>query len=37
MTGPHEPKRYTIDDLKSIKAHYRAKVSEMKNQLKEEL
>ena len=30
LEGPHEPKRYTIEDLKSIKAHYRAKVRELK-------
>jgi hypothetical protein len=36
LEGPHEPKRYTIEDLKSIKAHYRAKVRELKNQQKED-
>jgi hypothetical protein len=30
LEGPHEPKRYTIEDLKAIKAHYRAKVRELK-------
>lgn len=30
LEGPHEPKRYTIDDLKVIKAHYRALVRQMK-------
>jgi ribosomal protein L44E len=30
LEGPHEPKRYTIEDLKAIKAEYRAKVREMK-------
>lgn len=30
LEGPHDPKRYTIDDLKAIKAEYRAKVREMK-------
>lgn len=30
LEGPHEPKRYTIEDLKAIKSHYRAKVREMK-------
>lgn len=30
LEGPHEPKRYTIEDLKVIKAEYRAKVREMK-------
>ena len=36
LEGPHEPKRYTIEDLKAIKAHYRAKVRELKNQQKED-
>lgn len=31
LEGPHEPKRYTIEDLKEIKAHYRAKVRELKS------
>ncbi len=26
LEGPHEPKKYTIDDLKEIKAYYRDKV-----------
>lgn len=30
LEGPHEPKRYTIEDLKAIKAHYRALISELK-------
>lgn len=30
LEGPHEPKRYTIDDLKAIKAHYRAMTRELK-------
>lgn len=30
LEGKHEPKRYTIEDLKAIKAEYRAKVREMK-------
>lgn len=30
IEGPHEPKRYTIEDLKAIKAEYRAKVRELK-------
>ena len=30
LEGPHEPKRYTIDDLKAIKAHYRALTRELK-------
>jgi hypothetical protein len=30
LEGPHEPKRYTIEDLKAIKAHYRALARELK-------
>lgn len=30
LEGPHEPKRYTIPDLKAITADYRAKVRELK-------
>lgn len=30
LLGPSEPKRYTIDDLKAIKAHYRALTKELK-------
>lgn len=30
LEGPHEPKRYTLEDLKAIKAHYRALVRELK-------
>lgn len=30
LEGPHEPKKYTIDDLKAIKADYTARVREMK-------
>lgn len=30
LEGPHEPKRYTVEDLKAIKAEYRAKVRELK-------
>lgn len=30
LEGPHEQKRYTIEDLKAIKAEYRDKVREMK-------
>ncbi len=30
LEGPHEPKRYTVDDLKAIKAHYRALARELK-------
>lgn len=37
LEGPHEAKRYTIDDLKAIKDHYRAKVREMKKSTQEEI
>ena len=30
LEGPHEPIKYTIDDLKALKADYRAKVRQMK-------
>ncbi|MCK8685347.1 recombination protein NinG [Pseudomonas umsongensis] len=30
LEGPHEAKRYTIEDLKGIKAEYRAKTRELK-------
>lgn len=30
LEGPHEPKRYTIEDLKAISAEYRAKTRELK-------
>jgi hypothetical protein len=30
LEGPHEPKRYTIDDLKAITADYRQKLRELK-------
>ena len=30
LEGPHEPKRYTIEDLKTIKADYQAKTKELK-------
>ncbi len=30
LEGPHEPKRYTIEDLKNIKANYLAKTKELK-------
>jgi FtsZ-binding cell division protein ZapB len=30
LEGPHEPKRYTIEDLKAITADYRAKTRELK-------
>jgi hypothetical protein len=29
LEGPHEPKRYTVEDLKAIKAEYRAKLREL--------
>lgn len=29
LEGPHEPQRYTIDDLKAIKADYRAKLKQL--------
>lgn len=32
LEGPHEPKRYTIEDLQQIKAQYRAKVREIKKE-----
>lgn len=32
LEGPHEPKRYTIDELKAIKEEYREKVRELKKQ-----
>ena len=37
LEGPHEPKRYTIDDLKAIKTEYRAKVRELKKSNQEEI
>jgi hypothetical protein len=30
LEGPHEPKKYTIDDLKALTAHYRELTREMK-------
>lgn len=30
LEGPHEPKRYTIEDLNAIKAEYRGKLRELK-------
>jgi 5-methylcytosine-specific restriction endonuclease McrA len=30
LEGPHEPQRYTIEQLKEIKAHYRALIRDMK-------
>lgn len=32
LEGPHEPKKYTIDDLQQIKAHYRALLRDLKKQ-----
>ena len=29
LEGPHEPKHYSIDDLKQIKAQYRAMTREL--------
>lgn len=31
LEGPHEPKRYTIEDLKEIKRIYKAKIKELEN------
>lgn len=31
LEGMHEPKRYTIEDLKAIKAEYRAKLRDLKS------
>lgn len=30
LEGPHDPKRYSIEDLKAIKAEYRARLRELK-------
>ena len=30
LEGPHEAQRYTIEQLKEIKAEYRAKIRELK-------
>jgi hypothetical protein len=30
LEGPHEPKKYTIEDLKSIKETYRQKLKALK-------
>lgn len=30
LEGPHDPKRYTIEEIKAIKADYRAKTRELK-------
>lgn len=32
LEGPHDPKRYTIEELKTIKAEYRAKTREFKRE-----
>lgn len=32
LEGPHEPRRYTIDELKAITAEYRAKLRELKKE-----
>ncbi|MNJ18685.1 Bacteriophage Lambda NinG protein [compost metagenome] len=32
LEGPHQPRKYTIDDLKAIKAEYRAKIKQLKEQ-----
>jgi len=32
LEGPHDPKRYTIEDLKTIKADYQAKTKELKRE-----
>lgn len=29
LEGPHEPAKYTIDDAKAIKAHYKAKLKQL--------
>jgi len=34
LEGPHEPKKYTIDDLKAIKAKYRALVRQIEKERK---
>ena len=33
LEGPHEPKKYTIDDLKALTALYRAQTKELKGRL----
>ncbi|ONN71711.1 recombination protein NinG [Pseudomonas oryzihabitans] len=33
LEGPHEPKRYTIEDLQAMKAQYRALIREMKREV----
>lgn len=34
LEGPHEPKKYTIDDLQQIKAHYRALLRDLQRAAK---
>lgn len=33
LEGPHDPKRYTVEDLKTIKADYQAKTKELKREV----
>lgn len=33
LEGPHDPRKYPIEELKTIKAHYRALVREMKKEV----
>lgn len=33
LEGPHEAKRYTIEDLQAMKAHYRVLIREMKREV----
>jgi len=33
IEGPHEPKKYTVDDLKTIKQTYKAKLAALKNSI----
>lgn len=35
IEGPHEPQRYTIEQLKELKAHYRALIRELKGKAAE--
>lgn len=30
LEGPHEPRKYTVEEIKTIKAEYRAKTRELK-------
>lgn len=34
LEGPHEPKKYTVDELKAIKAHYRALLRDLQRAAK---